>query len=72
MKIPGFAVEPTVHAGETGEARWRTRGFGEVRVRIVQYSTTDHWCEKGHVILCLEGELRTELNDGRWEVPRRG
>ncbi|MCX6603160.1 MAG: DHCW motif cupin fold protein [Acidobacteria bacterium] len=83
MKIPGFAfettdwdaVEPTVHAGETGEALWRTRHFGDIRVRIVEYSPgymADHWCEKGHVILCLEGELLTELNDGRREVLRAG
>lgn len=83
MRLPGFAfettdwnaVEPTVHAGETGEALWRTQHFGDIRVRIVEYSAgymADHWCEKGHVILCLEGELRTELNDGRTEVLRPG
>jgi hypothetical protein len=25
----------------------------------------DHWCSKGHVLLCLEGQLDTELQDGR-------
>ena len=25
----------------------------------------DHWCSKGHVLLCLDGELQTELADGR-------
>ena len=25
----------------------------------------DHWCSKGHILLCLEGELHTELPDGR-------
>lgn len=52
-------------------AHWRTRHFGDIRVRIVEYSPgylADHWCEKGHVILCLEGELQTELKDGRVEV----
>ena len=37
-------------------------------MRVVEYSPgylADHWCEKGHVLLCLEGELRTELKDGR-------
>ena len=61
-------IEPTVHPGETGSATWRTRHFGEVRVRMVEYTPgyrADHWCEKGHVLLCLEGELRTELRDGR-------
>ena len=62
------SVEPTEHAGDTGMAFWRTRHFGAVRVRMVEYSPgyhADHWCEKGHVLLCLEGELRTELTDGR-------
>jgi len=61
-------VEPEEHAGEAGVATWRTRRFGDVRVRMVEYSpgyVADHWCTKGHVLLCLEGELRTELADGR-------
>ena len=62
------AIERTVHPGETGSAQWRTQRFGAVRVRMVEYSPgylADHWCEKGHVLLCLAGELRTELADGR-------
>lgn len=62
------AIERTGHAGATGVAHWRTQRFGEIRVRMVEYSPgylADHWCEKGHVLLCLEGELRTELADGR-------
>ena len=69
------AVEPVAHPGETGVACWRTRQFGDIRVRIVDYSPgylADHWCEKGHVILCLEGELHTQLKDGRVEVLRAG
>lgn len=62
------AVERTEHKGETGVAFWRTRDFGGIRVRMVEYSPdylADHWCAKGHIILCLEGELHTELDDGR-------
>jgi hypothetical protein len=62
------SVEPTLHAGTTGVARWRTREFGAVRVRMMEYSAgyeADHWCSKGHFMLCLEGELETELADGR-------
>jgi quercetin dioxygenase-like cupin family protein len=69
------SVEPTEHKGEEGVARWRTRQFGEVRVRLVEYSPgyrADHWCSKGHILLCLEGELRTELADGRVFVLRPG
>lgn len=61
-------VEVTTHAGATGEARWRTRQFGDVRVRMLEYSPgyrADHWCSKGHFLLCLEGRLDTELADGR-------
>jgi hypothetical protein len=61
-------VEKTEHQGVTGIAYWRTRQFGSIRVRIVEYSPgylADHWCSKGHILLCLEGELHTELQDGR-------
>lgn len=61
-------VESTEHAGDSGVARWRTRQFGSVRVRMVEYSPgyrANHWCEKGHILLCLAGELETELADGR-------
>jgi hypothetical protein len=61
-------VERTEHKGETGFAYWRTRHFGDVRVRMVEYTAgylADHWCDKGHILLCLSGELHTELKDGR-------
>lgn len=65
-------VEPTRHDGLHGHALWRTRQFGpqdnRMRVRMVEYSpgyVSDHWCSKGHVLLCLEGELETTLEDGR-------
>jgi quercetin dioxygenase-like cupin family protein len=69
------AVERTEHRGEQGVATWRTRVFGDVRVRMVQYSPgykADHWCMKGHVLLCLEGELRIELKGGRDFMLRQG
>jgi quercetin dioxygenase-like cupin family protein len=69
------AVEATEHRGETGIARRRTRQFGAIRVRMVEYSPgylADHWCTKGHILLCLEGELTTELADGRTFVLRAG
>jgi hypothetical protein len=61
-------IEPTQHAGESGIATWRTRHFGTIRVRMVEYSAgyrADHWCKKGHILLCIAGELETELADGR-------
>ena len=61
-------VEATVHPGMTGEAAWRTVMVGDTRTRMVEYSAgylADHWCSRGHVLLVLEGSLRTELDDGR-------
>ena len=61
-------IEPTEHPGETGMALWRTCQFGSTRVRMVDYSPgylADHWCLKGHILLCLRGQLDTELSDGR-------
>lgn len=61
-------IIPTEHKGETGFAIWRTQQFDSIRVRMVEYSAgylANHWCEKGHILLCLEGELHTELEDGR-------
>lgn len=60
-------VEQTEHKGERGFAYWRTQQFGSIRVRMVECTPgylADHWCSKGHIILCLEGELHTELQDG--------
>ncbi|MCU1284522.1 MAG: hypothetical protein JWO13_872 [Acidobacteriales bacterium] len=76
MKITGVpftttdwsTITPTEHAGETGKAFWRTVHAGDVRVRMVEYTAgykADHWCTKGHIILVLEGELLTTLQDGR-------
>jgi len=61
-------VAPTEHPGTTGMALWRTCTFNGIRVRMVEYTPgylADHWCSKGHILLCLEGELHTELQDGR-------
>ncbi len=61
-------VEAVTHPGVTGSAVWRTCHFGSTRVRKVEYTPgylADHWCWRGHVLLCLEGELHTELEDGR-------
>lgn len=73
--IDWHQVEVTTHVGEAGEARWRTRNFGEVRVRMLEYSpgyVANHWCTKGHFLLCLDGELETELADGRRFVLKPG
>ena len=60
------AIPATEHPGERGVARWRTCQFGSPGY------LADHWCQKGHVLLCLEGELTTELEDGRVFVLKPG
>src|SRR5689334_21564217 len=76
MKIPALPftvtdwsqVAPTRHPGVTGEALWRTLAIGDLRVRMLEYSLgylAAHWCDRGHVLLVVEGELDTELRDGR-------
>lgn len=68
-------IAPTEYAGDTGTAIWRTQNFGAIRARMVEYTPgylADHWCEKGHILLCLSGELTTELADGRIFVLKPG
>lgn len=62
------SIPCTEHSAQEGQAFWQTQQFGNIRVRKVQYTAgyvSDHWCSKGHILLCLEGELHTELQDGR-------
>ena len=67
--VTDWATIPQIeHKGTTGLALWRTAQFGGIRVRMVEYTPgykADHWCSKGHILFCLEGELHTELADGR-------
>jgi hypothetical protein len=69
------AIAPTEHPGENGTAWWRTKEFGNLRVRMVEYSPgyfADHWCSKGHILFCLEGELITDTKDGNQFVLKAG
>ncbi len=68
-------IERAEHKGDSGMAFWQTRQFDDIRVRMVEYTAgylADHWCKKGHVLLCLDGELHTELDDGRSFVLKPG
>lgn len=76
MKIPLFnfqtldwkSVPKEEKTAEEGKVYWRTMHVGDIRVRMVDYSPgyrADHWCSKGHIIFVVEGELDTELKDGR-------
>ena len=76
MKIPTLPftltnwdkVPEERYDGETGYALWRTLNIEDVRVRRVEYSPgylADHWCERGHILFVYEGEMDSELKDGR-------
>lgn len=60
-------IPKTEHQGETGMAFWQTINIEGLRLRLVEYSEgylADHWCEKGHIVHCLEGEFISEMADG--------
>jgi quercetin dioxygenase-like cupin family protein len=68
-------IPKTEHLGETGVALWQTLNFDDLRVRIVTYSAgylADHWCQKGHIVHCLEGELTSELESGEQFILTKG
>ncbi len=73
--IDWSAIPTTEYPGEKGQALWQTVQFPGLRVRIVDYSKgylADHWCEKGHILYCLEGEFISELQNGEKFVLRKG
>lgn len=68
-------VPITKHPGETGHAFWQTLQLGNLRFRMVEYTPgykADHWCEKGHIIYCISGEMTSELGDGSTVVLKEG
>ena len=68
-------IPKTEHKGETGIAYWQTTQFEGLRIRIVEYSkgyVADHWCQKGHIVHCLEGVFVSELKDGSKFILQKG
>ena len=58
----------STHPGESGAATVRTRQFGDVQLRVVEYSpgyVADHWCDKGHIVYVLAGQLVIEHEHGQ-------
>ena len=69
------SVEKSMHKGETGTSFWQTLQFENIRVRIVEYSAgylADHWCSKGHIVHCLEGEFESELKEQEKVILKKG
>jgi len=60
-------IEKVEHKGEAGIALWQTIQFEGLRIRLVEYLNgylADHWCQKGHIVYCLDGEFVSELSTG--------
>jgi hypothetical protein len=68
-------VEAKIYPGESGSASWKTLQYDGLRVRIVEYSKgylADHWCRKGHIVHCLEGDFVTELENDEKFILTKG
>ncbi|WP_428026746.1 DHCW motif cupin fold protein [Arcobacter sp.] len=68
-------IPKTEHKGKSGIAYWQTLQFEGLRVRVVTYSANyvaDHWCEKGHIVYCLEGEVVNEQKNGESSILKPG
>ena len=68
-------VPRTEHKGDPGVSYWRTLELAGLRVRIVEYApgyVADHWCQKGHIVHCLEGEFVNEQENGDRTVMTKG
>ena len=75
MTIDWTDVPKSEHKGETGTAWWQTIQFEGLRVRLVEYSkgyVADHWCTKGHIVHCLDGEFVSELQTGENSLLTKG
>ena len=56
-------------------AYWQTLQFEGLRIRMVEYSkgyVADHWCTKGHIVHCLEGDFVSELSNGQQFILAKG
>jgi quercetin dioxygenase-like cupin family protein len=73
--IDWTSIEKVEYQGETGVAFWQTIQFAGLRIRLIEYSNeyvADHWCQKGHIVHCLEGEFTSELSTGEKFVLKKG
>jgi quercetin dioxygenase-like cupin family protein len=68
-------IDKVEYPGQTGKAYWQTKQYPGLRVRVVEYTAgyfADHWCQKGHIVHCLEGELISELESGEKHMLKKG
>ncbi len=75
LKIDWTTLPRTGHKGDPGMSHWRTLQLPGLRIRVVEYSpgyVADHWCRKGHIVHCLEGEFVNEQENGERTVMAKG
>lgn len=74
-KINWEEIPKVEYPGESSTSFWRTVMLDNMRVRVVDYLPgylADHWCQKGHIVHCLEGEFINELENGEKTIMRAG
>jgi mannose-6-phosphate isomerase class I len=68
-------VDASAQAGLQGTVKSQSVHFPGLRIRIVQYDQgylADHWCQKGHIVHCLEGEVVSEQENGEKFLLKKG
>ncbi len=68
-------VPVEIHNGTTGVAEWKIILRDNVRIRLVTFSAeylSDHWCNKGHIIFCVDGQMVMELENGNRHPIKKG
>lgn len=79
-KIPFQVIDwnslpKTIHQGETGSSISQKVEYPGLKIRIVEYSAgylANHWCQKGHVVYCIEGEVINEQQNGDQFILKQG
>lgn len=73
--IDWVRLQAKEQAGATGKSVSSVFELPRLRIRKVEYSAgylADHWCEKGHIVHCLEGEFITEMKSGEKTLLKAG
>lgn len=68
-------MSKTISQGETGKSISQMIEYPGLRIRIVEYSAgylANHWCQKGHIVFCIEGEVINEQENGDQFILKQG
>jgi len=60
------STAPIETKGKTGVNTAHEFSSGGYKIRLLVYSSnyeSDHWCEKGHIIHCIEGSMMLKIKD---------